>query len=636
MAGKKILVVEPEIVVAQELQNELKGLGYDVPAIASSGEDAIEKAAAVNPHLVLTDVRLSGRMDGIDTAQEIRRRFNIPVVFLTACADEGTLQRAKTAEPYGYLLKPFEVRELRTSIETALHRHRMEQELQQKERWLLTVLWSIGDGVVVADKDGLVTFINPVAELLTGWKRHEVEGRHLAEVLKIAGPDNRTVEHPMLRVLSEGVTVHLDDDFELVTKSGERIQVGDSAAPLRDASGNLTGVVVVFRDATERRTFEEEALRTHKMEAVGRVAGGMAHDFNNLLAVITGYSEYLMDQFEESDPLRKHIDKILRAGERATMLTKQLLTLGSKQLLRPEVLDLKAVIGDIETMLRLLAGQKIDLAITMAPDLGPIRADHRQVERIVMSLALNAVDAMPKGGKLTIEAANVALDRAHARRHFGIDPGNYVLLSVADTGCGMDAEVMSHLFEPFFTTKEEARGAGMDLAAAYGIVRQGGGHIDVESAPDKGSVFRVYFPLADGTAPARGVSPALIEMPRRPETVLLVEDEDGVRTLLRRTLRKQGYTVLDARDGNEALFASKEHQGPIHLLLTDVVMPRMNGWELAKRLSPLRPEMKVLFMSGHTEDAVVRQSMAGPGTSFIRKPFTPDGLADKLAEVLGE
>jgi hypothetical protein len=637
MAGKQILVVEDEVIVARDLEHELKSLGYDVPAIASSGEEAIEKAAAANPHLVLMDIRLKGLMDGVDTAHEIRRRFNIPVVFLTAYADEATLQRAKTAEPYGYLLKPFETRELRTSIETALHKHHMERELQEQQRWLMTVLWSIGDGVVVADKDGLVTFINPVAELLTGWKRHEVAGRHLTEVLKIAGPDQQTVEHPMLRVLRDGATVHLQDDFELVTKSGERMQVDDSAAPLRDGAGNLSGVVVVFRDATERRTFEEEALRTHKMEAVRRVAGGMAHDFNNLLAVITGYCEYLLGHFEESDPLRKHIDKIRRAGERAAMLTRQLLTLGSKQLLRPEVLDLKAVIGDIEVMLRLLAGQQVDLAIAIAPDLGRIRADRKQIEQIVMSLTLNALDAMPKGGKLAIEVSNATLDRARARRHFGVEPGNYVLLSVADTGCGMDAEVQSHLFEPFFTTKEETRGAGMDLAAAYGIVRQGGGHIDVESEPDKGSVFRIYLPLVDETAPVRGAaSPALIEMPRRPETILLVEDEDGVRSLLRRTLRKRGFNVLDARDGNEALFLSKEHQGPIHLLLTDVVMPKMNGWELVKRVSPLRPEMKVLLMSGYADDALMRQSIGGLGASFIQKPFTPDGLVDKLAEVLGE
>jgi two-component system cell cycle sensor histidine kinase/response regulator CckA len=633
MPAEQILVVEDEVIVAKDLQNELKSLGYDVPFIASSGEEAIEKAAATRPNLVLMDIRLKGQMDGVDAAHELRRRLNIPVVFLTAYADESTLQRAKVAEPYGYLLKPFERRELRISIETALHKHKMEQKVQQKEQWLTAVLWSIGDGVIVADKDGVVTFINPVAELLTGWKRQEAVGKRLPEILRIVGPAQQTVEHPVMRVLREGEVVHIEDDFDLLTKSGEKIEVDDSAAPLKDANGNISGVVVVFSDATERRAYEEELRRAHKMEAVRRVAGGMAHDFNNLLSVITGYSEFLLGHFEESDPLRKHLDKIHRAG---ASLTRQLLVLGSRQLLQPEILDVKAVISDMEMMLRLLAGQQVDVLIKVAPDLGHIKADQKQIEQIIMNLSLNALDAMPNGGRLIVEASNIILDRSYVRRHVGVEPGEYVMLTVSDTGCGMDTEVQSHLFEPFFTTKDETRGTGMDLSAVYGIVRQSGGHIDIESEPGKGSTFMIYFPRVEDTAPARAAIPGLIEMPRRPETVLLVEDEEGVRSLLRKMLRKRGYTVLDARDGSEALFVSKEHQGPIHLLLTDVVMPKMNGWELAKRLSPLRPEMKVLFMSGYTDDAIVRHSMSDAATAFIQKPFTPDALVEKVSDVLGQ
>jgi PAS domain S-box-containing protein len=634
MAGEQILVVEDEVIVAKDLQNELKSLGYEVLAIAASGEEALDKAAAGHPSLALMDIRLKGKMDGVDAAQEMRRRFNIPVVFLTAYADEGTLQRAKIAEPYGYLLKPFERRELRTSIETALHKHKMERKLQLKEQWLTSVLWSIGEAVLVADKGGVVTFINPVAELLTGWNRREAVGMPLAAVLRLAGPDQQTVEHPIVRVLRDGEVVHIGEDFDLLTKGGQSVQIEDSAAPLKDASGGIRGAVVVFSDASGRRAYDEELLRTNKMEAVRRVAGGMAHDFNNLLSVITGYSEFLLGQFEESDPLRKHLDKIRRAGERATTLTRQLLVLGSRQLLQPEVLDLKTVLSEMEMMLRLLAGQQVDLAIKIAPELGSIKADPKQIEQIVMNLSLNALDAMPGGGKLTIEAFNKSLDRAYAGRHAGVAPGEYVMLTVTDTGCGMDAEVKSHLFEPFFTTKDAARGTGMDLPAVYGIVRQSGGHIDVESEPGKGSAFMIAFPRVEEATAERGAASGLIEMPRRPETILLVEDEEGVRSLLRKMLRKKGYTVLDARDGGEALFVSKEHQGPIHLLLTDVVMPKVNGWELAKRLAPLRPEMKVLFMSGYTDDAIVRHSMADVDTSFIQKPFTPDGLVEKVGELL--
>jgi CheY-like chemotaxis protein/two-component sensor histidine kinase len=370
------------------------------------------------------------------------------------------------------------------------------------------------------------------------------------------------------------------------------------------------------------------------MDAIGRLAGGVAHDFNNLLTVILGRTDIILRQLKTEDPIRRGIELIQRTACRAAELTKQLLAFSRKQVLEAVVLDLGGVTTDMREMLARLIGEDIALVTNSAPSLGHVKADRGQIEQVVMNLAINARDAMPKGGHLIVETDNVELDAEYVRRHMGARPGPHVMLAVSDSGVGIPREHQRHIFEPFFTTKEQGKGTGLGLATVYGIVKQSGGYIEVDSEPDRGTTFRIYLPRVDAavTAADRAVRPAAPT--GGTETILLVEDEEGVRELARDILRASGYTVIEARNGPEALLLCEHHQGPIDLLLTDVVMPQMSGRELAERMGPVRPNLSVLYMSGYTDDAVIRHGVLGADTAFLQKPFTPAALGQRVRETL--
>ncbi|MBI4589551.1 MAG: GAF domain-containing protein [Candidatus Rokubacteria bacterium] len=386
----------------------------------------------------------------------------------------------------------------------------------------------------------------------------------------------------------------------------------------------------------ELQRTQDQLAQAQKMEAVGRLAGGVAHDFNNLLTIIMGRTQLLSGRLPVEDPLRRDIELIDKAGKRAAALTQQLLAFSRKQVLQPKVLDLNAVVANMETMLRRLIGEDIELVTVRHSDLGCVKADPARLEQVILNLAVNARDAMPRGGKLTIETADVELDETYAFRHGAVHAGPYVMLAISDTGCGMDAKTQSHIFEPFFTTKEKGRGTGLGLSTVYGIVKQSGGYIWVYSEPGRGSTFKIYLPRIE--QPAETVEPD--PRPAGPfqgsETILLVEDESELRELACEILGGTGYTVLAATDGVEALRVSQAHPGPIHLLVTDVVMPKMSGRELADRLAPIRPAIKTLYMSGYTDDAIVHHGVLDPGVFLIEKPFTPDALLGRIREVLDE
>ena len=379
---------------------------------------------------------------------------------------------------------------------------------------------------------------------------------------------------------------------------------------------------------------QEQLTQARKMEAVGRLAGGIAHDFNNLLTVMIGRSQLLLRRLGAQDPVRRDIELMEQTADRAADLTRQLLAFSRKQVLQPTVLDLNAVVANMAEMLRRLIGEDIALVTAFDPALGHVKADLGQIEQIVMNLAANARDAMSKGGRLTLETANAELDVAYARHHVDVRPGPHVMLAVSDTGIGMTPETQAQIFEPFFTTKEPGAGTGLGLATVYGIVKQSGGHIWVYSEPGRGTTFKIYLPRVQEAVDPSAARPGLPESARGYETILLVEDELAVRELARDVLRAHGYTVLEAQHGREALRISERHSGPIHLMLTDVVMPEMRGQELANRLAALRPTMPVVYMSGYTDAAVVHHGVLDPGTIFLQKPFTPDALARKIRQVL--
>jgi nitrogen-specific signal transduction histidine kinase len=412
-------------------------------------------------------------------------------------------------------------------------------------------------------------------------------------------------------------------------------------APLSDGSGRIYATCGIATDITERkradanlRRTEEQLRQAQKMEAIGNLAGGVAHDFNNLLTAILGYGGMLMEQLVPADPLRSEVEEIISAANAAAELTHQLLAFGRKQILQPRVVSLNEGVTQMERMLRRLIGEDVELTLALALDLGLVRVDPNQVEQIVLNLAVNSRDAMPHGGKLLVETANVELDERYAAEHVGVLAGAHVMLAVSDTGIGMDQSTQARMFEPFFTTKEKGKGTGLGLATVFGIVRQSGGHIWVYSEPGMGTVFKVYFPRvlvgAIEAAPAPSVAPAT----GGSETILLVEDDQRVRTVALAILSRLGYRVLEAHSVGDALLLCEQHPEPIHLLLTDVVMPRMSGKQLAERLQALRPAMRILYMSGYTDNSIVHHGVLDPGVDLLEKPVTAEKLGRKVREVL--
>ena len=410
----------------------------------------------------------------------------------------------------------------------------------------------------------------------------------------------------------------------------------EHAAVMRLAASLTAAAIENVQWVEHERAHQEQLRQLQKMEAVGRLAGGVAHDFNNMLTAIIGYSQLIQARLEAASPLRYEVGEIQKAGQRAASLTGQLLAFSRKQVLQPKVLNLNAVVAEMRTGLQRLLGPGIDLISCSGPRLGQVKADPMQIEQLIANLASNARDAMPDGGKLTIETANVYLDEVYTRRCSpGLKPGAYIMLAVSDTGSGMDEATCSHIFEPFFTTKARGKGIGMGLSIVYGIVTQSGGDIRVDSEIGHGTSFKIYLPCVDQQAAVASAACASQQAVPVSETILLVEDEEVVRGMVREILKQNGYDVLEAANGQAALQVCKRHAGPIHLLLTDVVMPQMGGSELAEQVSGMRPETHVLFMSGYTDDALVRDGIQDAGLAFIQKPFTPDALTRKVRELIG-
>ncbi len=507
-----------------------------------------------------------------------------------------------------------------------------QEGLQRSESNFRSLVTNAPYGICRVDSRGHLVDANPALVASLGYaSSSELVGRNLSTLY--ADGQQWFVLADYLSTLQEFHGL----DCEWSRKDGSTTAVRLSGRAIQDASKTVT-FEIFTEDVTEQRALEQQLRQSQKMEAIGRLAGGIAHDFNNLLMVISGYSEFLLERLGPDPGLRGPAKEISAAAERATSLTRQLLAFSRKQMLTPKVLDLNAVITENLKMLTRLIGEDIDLVMIPGSELGAVKADPGQIEQVILNLAVNARDAMPRGGKLTIETANVTLDEAYARVHAPVQPGDYTMLAITDTGVGMDTETQTRIFEPFFTTKG-TKGTGLGLSTVYGIVKQSGGYIWVYSEPGKGTSFKIYMPHVTAEEVAAVEQPAItpvtaLETPR--ETILVVEDEVNLRRLTRQFLDNQGYTVLEAADGAAAVQICVAHQGIIHLMLTDVIMPGMNGRELAQRVSEIRPNMKVLYMSGYTENAIGHNGTLDAGITLLQKPFTLHALKAKVREVLDQ
>jgi PAS domain S-box-containing protein len=689
----RILVVEDSRAQAEALRGVLAPAGLDV-TLAADGEQALERLRAADYDLVLSDVLLPG-LDGFELCRRIKAdpaRREVPVLLLTALTGPVDIIRGLECGADGFLTKPGPAEHLLARVRGLLANRALRH--QGKLRVGAEVLFMGRKVTISSDKEQILDLLVASFEDLIGTNRElqasraellaakeqmeryaerleaqvrssQDKYRHLMEqandAIFVLGLDGRVAEanrraaellgRPAAAVVggrfeefvAAGELDHVRIQFQkllaggaarfgdvhLVRGDGRPVSVELSAAPVEAGGGRV--VLAIGHDLTERNRLELQVRQAQKMEAVGRLAGGVAHDFNNLLTIISGYSDLLLDRAGPDDAMRELLAEITKASVRAAGLTRQLLAFSRQQVQVPRVLDLNAVVTDITTLMGRLLGPDVRLQTRLRTETGPVRADAGQLEQVLMNLAVNARDAMPHGGTLTVETGNAEMSGEEARAHPGLRPGRYSVLTVSDTGVGMDEATLARVFEPFFTTKGE-KGTGLGLATVYGIITRSGGHIELSSEPGRGTTFRIYLPRAEGRAAGPAPAPAA-DLPRGRETVLLVEDEDAVRALARHVLRDLGYTVLEAPDGEEALRVAAAHAGPIDLLATDVMMPRLGGRELAQRLLPQRPGTRLLYMSGYANDPQL-PSAAGRAAGFLQKPFMPRDLAQKVREVL--
>jgi PAS domain S-box-containing protein len=509
---------------------------------------------------------------------------------------------------------------------------RMRRRLVEREEFFQLISDNVVDMIAVVDSDGKRVYNSPSYHRILGYALDELEATSSFE--QVHPDDRQIVVDAAAEARRTGIGRRIE--YRMRHKDGSWVFLESTASPVMNAKGQVENLVIVNRDISERRRLEEQLRQSQKMDAIGRLSGGVAHDFNNLLGVIIGYAEILQERISETDSMRAPVDQIIKAGTRASSLTKQLLAFSRQQVMEPKVLLLNAVVADTEKMLRRLIGEDIELLTSLDSALGKIRADQGQIEQVIMNLVVNARDAMPEGGRLVIETSNFEIDDKFARRYaYPVLPGSYILLTVSDNGIGMDTATQQRIFEPFFTTKEKGKGTGLGLSLVYGVVKQSGGYIDVVSTRGKGTTFNIYLPrVGQNAVETKTIGPDHPEELRGTETILLAEDEDTLRALTRHLLELYGYRVLEACDGNQALKLSDQTADEIHLLLTDVVMPGLSGRALADQLKQKRPDVKIAYMSGYTGQRVGEKEILEPGSVFLQKPFTREGLARKVREAL--
>jgi PAS domain S-box-containing protein len=627
----RLLLVEDSEDDAQLLLHELKRGGYE-PVHERVATEATLAAALDRQEwdLVIGDHSMPG-FSGIAALVLVRGRgLDVPFICVSGTITEDMAVAAMKAGASDWVNKG-QLKRLVPAVDRELREAKGRATLRATEASYATLVEHAPVGIYRSTPDGRFLAVNSALVGLLGFgSADEVLQLHISRDV-YADPAERQ------RLLDrDSYTDREYDEVEATwkRKDGRHLTVQLSVRAVRSRSGQVEYYETFVRDVTEQRRLQTQLVQSQKMEAVGRLAGGIAHDFNNLLTVITTSCDLLLEDLAATDPKREDVDQVRKAADGAAALTRQLLAFSRQQVLTPQIVNLGDVVYGVEKMLRRVIGEDVDLVTVLGSDVGAVKADVGQLEQVLMNLAVNARDAMPTGGKLTIETANVEHDPDYAREQEAAPVSRFVMLAVSDTGTGMDEATKARIFEPFFTTKEVGKGTGLGLATVYGIVRQSGGFIWVYSEPGLGTTFKIYLPQVDAVAAGSAARATPTTSHRGTETVLLVEDAAAVRAVIHEALARQGYTVLDAPNGAEALRIAAGHPGPIHLLLTDVVMPGLSGRQLSDQLAQIRPETKVLYTSGYTDDAIVRHGVLESGIAYLQKPFSVDGLARKVREVL--
>jgi len=629
----RIMIVEDERIVALDIERHVERFGYRVPATFASAEEALGRLQEIAPDLVLMDIQLQGELDGVEAGRIFQEEHGIPVILITAYADEATLERAKLTKPLAYIVKPFEAHELKTAIVMSLHRHEIERKLAYREQLLFTSLRSIDDAVVVTDLDDRVEFINRAAERLVEITAAETIRRSFEEVFPVA-PGTEDVPEALRRRHDVGL---------LDVGEHQAIPVEHRSVPLRDEREERTGTVHVLRDLgeqieAERRIEEQEQqLRyAQKMEAVGRFSGGLAHDFNNLLTIIMGYTKLLEQMLEnygghvDLEEFRANVEGINKAAKRSASLTRRLLAFSRRQVLHPDVVDLNDIVSESEGMLRRLLGERITMHLSLAQE--PLRAyvDAGQIEHVLMNLVVNARDAMPEGGTVMIDTTLVQSSDSIVSATGRLPPGEYGCIRVKDTGHGIPDGHIGRVFEPFFTTKEKVQGTGLGLASAYGIVKQSGGLIRVGSVDGQGSTFEMLLPKTAESEPRRRHEVQRHESLRGAERVLVAGEDQAMRGFLTKALLQHGYRVLEVQNVAEAVVVAEESATPIDAIVTDMTLPYVEPRRVTARLVDARPGIKVLLLCGEQTDSA--KDSCGPDSAIrlLRKPFDAEDFLREL------
>ena len=646
MSTTRIIVVEDEAIVAADLEECLTRLGYEVPAVVSRGDQAIEKADQLKPDLILMDIILDGDMDGIEAAEIIQNRFEIPILYLTAHADSSTLERAKKTAPFGYILKPFQDRELLSSIEVAICRDRMEKRIKKLSPWLKAILNGIGDGVIATDKAGIVTFINPAAEALTGWKCKEILGMNAVEVLDIEDWETgEPIGNLLLEILKLRKVGEWNKNVGLISVDGSKHPIEHYCAPIFDDNGTISGGLIVIRDAAECKRAEAEKSRIQttvqemqKLETLGMMAGGIAHNLNNILTTIIGHTQLARGEISPNSSAIFNLDQIEKVAMRAVDLNKKILSYSLKGHRAIKRINLNKIVRDIDDLLPWSLGEKISIHYRLAKELPTILADPIEIRQVVVNLALNAIESVgDKRGTIVISTDVIHADIATLRGFYPsyeVSVDDYVSLEIQDDGCGISDKSRTQIFDPFYTTK--ASGNGLGLTAVLNILRRYKGTIKVQSEPGRRSMFKVLIPMIRKTPidePKPAVAPAQW---RASGSILIVDDEESVCTVTSEYLKSIGFNTIIANNGFDALNLFAENAQIIKCVILDFYRPGKGGEETFRKLREIKKDVRVLVMSGILEKEDVNHFFDKGLAGFLQKPFAMEEFRNKIWEIVKE